>query len=113
MEGRGLVLYRLGDWQGSIAALEKTIALQRSESYWEGFILAMAHWQVGDKDRAKAYYVRSAAWLEEGVASNEYLRLRMLRDEAAALLGVMPSPGEVNSKDRPQVEGPGRVNPIE
>ena len=49
------------------------------------FVLAMAHWQLGDKDKAAQWYERAVGWMEKTRADGRILR--HVRAEAAALLG--------------------------
>jgi tetratricopeptide (TPR) repeat protein len=58
----GIARYRTGDWNGSIQALHKSMEIPRGESLCKGgdsrdwFFLAMAHWQLGEKDQARTWY---------------------------------------------------------
>jgi hypothetical protein len=52
----------------------------------EGFFLAMAHWQLGEKDKAREWFARSVQWMEKG--TKEDAELKRFRAEAAGLLGV-------------------------
>jgi tetratricopeptide (TPR) repeat protein len=85
----GTARYRTGDWPGAIADLEKAIGLRAPEvpiNAAEGFFLAMAHWQRGDKDRARQWFARSVKWMDNGLTENA--ELKRFRAEAAALLGI-------------------------
>ena len=54
--------YRLGHWQETIDAETKSIELQRNDGDpWQWLFLAMAHWQLGEKEAARKYYAQSAA----------------------------------------------------
>jgi serine/threonine protein kinase/tetratricopeptide (TPR) repeat protein len=60
----GWAHYRAGDWKASIAALEKSCALQddpKGGDCGQWFVLAMAHWQLGNKESARQWYDRAAA----------------------------------------------------
>jgi tetratricopeptide (TPR) repeat protein len=48
------------------------------------FFLAMAHWQLGNKDRGREFYTTAAAWMARFAGNNE--ELKRFRAEAAALL---------------------------
>ena len=53
------------------------------------FFLAMAHWQLGEKEKARQWHDRAAQWMDdnkEGVSNTE--ELRRFRAESAELLGV-------------------------
>jgi hypothetical protein len=84
----GTALYRTGDWKGAIPVLEKAIGLRKPDhpiNANEGFFLAMAHWQLGEKDKAREWFARSVKWMEKGMEDGE---LKRFRAEAAALLGI-------------------------
>jgi serine/threonine protein kinase/tetratricopeptide (TPR) repeat protein len=86
----GLGYYRAGDWKAAIAALEKSMELyaDKGEDAWrESFntlVLAMAHWHLGNKTEARAWYDRAVRWQERYQLRDE--ELLRLRAEAAALL---------------------------
>ncbi|MBI1914048.1 MAG: tetratricopeptide repeat protein [Planctomycetes bacterium] len=92
----GWAYYRAGAWKESIAALEKSIELDpvgADPAQW--LFLAMAHWQLGHKDKARQWYDRSVAWIDknkEVVEKQKAMRFVTaactLRAEAAKLLGV-------------------------
>jgi tetratricopeptide (TPR) repeat protein len=86
----GIARYRTGDWKGAVAELEKTIGQRRldahSDNAHDGFFLAMAYWQLGDKDRARQWFARSVQWMDKTVGENAVLKRD--RAEAAALLGI-------------------------
>jgi tetratricopeptide (TPR) repeat protein len=84
----GTVRYRSGDWRGAIADLEKAIGLRTSEyrlNAHEGFFLAMAYWQLGDKDKAHHWFAKSVQWMDQWRIENS--ELKGFRDEAAELMG--------------------------
>ncbi|MHC4672060.1 MAG: protein kinase domain-containing protein [Planctomycetota bacterium] len=92
----GTAYYRLGDWQAAVDAQEKCFGLQGPHA-WGMFYLAMAHWQLGDKDQARA-------WHEKGLKQKVNVRsynnavLYRLEIEAAKLLGIDE---EADGKDIP------------
>jgi tetratricopeptide (TPR) repeat protein len=49
----GAAQYRAGDWKEAIAALEKSMQLRQGGDSFDWFLLAMAHWQLGDKEKAR------------------------------------------------------------
>jgi serine/threonine protein kinase len=90
----GVALYRTGDWKGSISALEKSEALAPDKNLaFNGFFLAMAAWQLGQKDEARTWYDRAVAWMEKNQPHND--ELIRFRAEAAALLCVTELPNDV------------------
>jgi tetratricopeptide (TPR) repeat protein len=93
----GWAYYRSGAWEDSIAALEKSIELNPGGADADQWLfLAMAHWQLGHKDKAREWYDRSVTWLENNKEVVEKQRATRLvvadvwtfRTEAAKLLGV-------------------------
>jgi tetratricopeptide (TPR) repeat protein len=82
----GVAHYRAGDWKAAIAALEKSIRLRKGGDSFDWLFLAMAHWQLGEKDKARAWYDRAVQWMDKSPPKNE--ELRRFRAEAAELLGL-------------------------
>ncbi|MFN0056257.1 MAG: protein kinase domain-containing protein [Planctomycetales bacterium] len=54
----GWALYRTGDWKGSLEMLRMQPNGGESD-----FVRAMAHWQLGDQDEARACFDRGKEWL--------------------------------------------------
>src|SRR5262249_21231244 len=46
----GVASYRAGDWKAAISSLEKSMKLRKGGTSFDWFFLAMAHWQLGDKE---------------------------------------------------------------
>ena len=82
----GVAHYRAGDWKAAIAALEKSMELRKGGDSFDWFFLAMAHWQLGEKDKAREWYDRAVQWMDKNQPKNE--ELRRFRAEAAELLGL-------------------------
>jgi tetratricopeptide (TPR) repeat protein len=92
----GVAQYRAGDWGAARQALEKALQLKQGIDGWGWLYLAMAHWQLGHKEEARAGYDRAVRWGEQHKPAHaEFPRLR---EEAAALLGVR---GERDAKGAP------------
>jgi tetratricopeptide (TPR) repeat protein len=55
----GVAQYRHGEWQAAVASLEKANRLRQYgyEGFW--LYLAMAHWQLGEREAARACYDRA------------------------------------------------------
>jgi tetratricopeptide (TPR) repeat protein len=89
----GVAYYRTRDWKNAIMALEKTeeLAPGRYVAH-DGFFLAMAHWQLGEKQMAGQWYENAVEWMEKNDPENE--ELRRFRTEAEALLRVMEKKNE-------------------
>jgi superkiller protein 3 len=82
----GAAHYRAGDWKGAIDALEKSMELRNGGDSVDWFFLAMAHWQLGQKVKARDWYDRAVQWMEKNQAKNE--ELGRFRAEASELLGL-------------------------
>jgi tetratricopeptide (TPR) repeat protein len=97
----GVAQYRAGDWEAAIEALEKSMELSSNQNEsFDTIFLAMAHWQMGNKDEARKWYDRGVEWMEKNWPDNE--ELRRFRAEAAELLGIDASPPE--EKEEPSTE---------
>jgi WD40 repeat protein/Tfp pilus assembly protein PilF len=81
----GTAQFRAGDWRSAIWALEKSSAIKGCNSY-DDFFLAMARWQLGERDRAVRLYERAIRWMEQ--IEPESAELRRFRAEAAELLEI-------------------------
>ena len=82
----GAAQYRAGDWKAAKATLEKSTALGQGGDAFAWFFLAMAHWQLGQKEDARRWYDQAAKWMEKNNKNNA--DLRRFRVEAEELLGV-------------------------
>jgi superkiller protein 3 len=82
----GVAHYRAGDAKAAIATLHKSMELRRGGDGNDWFFLAMAHWQLGEKDKARELYDRAVEWMDKNQPKNE--NLRRFRAEAAKLLGI-------------------------
>jgi serine/threonine protein kinase/Flp pilus assembly protein TadD len=81
----GVAHYRAGDWKEAIEALTKSMELERGalESF-DTFFLAMAHWRLGEKAKARQWYDKAVQWMEKNDPDNG--ELRRFRAEAGELL---------------------------
>ena len=86
----GAAHYRAGDWKAAIAALQKCMALRSGGDSNDFFFLAMAHWQLGNKDQARKWYDRAVEWMEKN--KPRHAELLRFRAEAEALLGATTKP---------------------
>jgi tetratricopeptide (TPR) repeat protein len=82
----GVAHYRAGDWKAALAALEKSLELQKGGNSFDWFFLAMCHEKLGDKEKSRQWYDRAVEWMDKKQASNE--ELRRFRAEAAQVLGM-------------------------
>ena len=74
-------------WKDSIEALEKSCALEddpKGGGAFQWFFLAMAHWRLGDKDKARDFYDRAVGGTDKNQPGDE--TLPRFRAEAAELL---------------------------
>jgi serine/threonine protein kinase/TPR repeat protein len=97
----GVAQYRDGSWDDAIMSLTKAEELARDKYLaFNGFFLAMAHWQLDHKDEARKWYDRSVEWMDKNQPKNE--ELVRFRAEAEQLLSTTkPNPA---SKDSPQAD---------
>jgi Flp pilus assembly protein TadD len=83
----GVARYRAGDFEGAVAALQKFRELRTNDQEWGNpFFLAMAHSQLGEKDKAHQWYERGIKWMDAKAATSD--SLKRFRAEADELLGV-------------------------
>jgi eukaryotic-like serine/threonine-protein kinase len=61
----GLVRYRAGQWRESVTALEKAMALRKGGNSSDWIFLAMAHWQLGEKEEARNWYEKAVTELKK------------------------------------------------
>ena len=89
----GVAHYRNGNWRQAIDALNKSLDTNTHLSF-DGFFLAMAHWQLDEKDIAQEWFDKAKKWMDENDSKNaELIRFRA---EAEALMG---SDGDDDSPD--------------
>jgi tetratricopeptide (TPR) repeat protein len=106
----GVAHYRAGEWRASIQALEKSLELQtlnlealkmvaghvpqvqnqQPGTSFDFFFLAMAHWQLSDKDKAREWYQKGVQWMDKNAPRDE--ELRRFRAEAEDLLCIKDAP---------------------
>jgi tetratricopeptide (TPR) repeat protein len=87
----GVAHYRAGDWKAAVAALEKSMELQKGGDASDWLFLAMAHEKLGRRDEARKDYDRAVGWLEQNkvaLAKNKTQaeELSRFRSEAEELL---------------------------
>src|SRR5262249_39410648 len=83
----GVAQYRAGDLKSAIAALEKSETLAPGRyTGTNGFFLASAYWQLGDKEKARQRYAQAIEWMDKkNPTDRELLRFR---SEASESLGI-------------------------
>jgi tetratricopeptide (TPR) repeat protein len=82
----GAAQYRAGGYKDAIAALERSMAERQGGNSFDWFFVAMANWQLGNKDEARKWYERAVDWMEKNQAKNE--ELLRFRAEAKELIKV-------------------------
>jgi hypothetical protein len=87
-----LAEFRSGHWRESLAASERSLELKKGDDAFAWFLLAMAHWQLGEKDKASNWFNKAVDWAKRKAPGDT--ELRRLWSEAAKLLGV-PGPDAV------------------
>jgi tetratricopeptide (TPR) repeat protein len=69
----GVAQYRAGNWKGAIEGLQKSMELRNGGDSSDWFFLAMAQWQLGNKDDARKWYDKAVQWMEKNQPKNEEL----------------------------------------
>ena len=83
----GVAHYRAGDWKAAVEALEKSKELLGdTELSFNAFFLAMAHWQLDQKQEAHKWYDQAVAWMEKNKPQDE--ELKRFRAEAEDVLKI-------------------------
>jgi serine/threonine protein kinase/tetratricopeptide (TPR) repeat protein len=80
----GIAHYRASSHKAAIAALEKSMELRNGGDSSDWFVLAMAHWKLGEKDKAQEWHDKAVEWMDKNEPNNK--ELRRFRAEAAELL---------------------------
>jgi WD40 repeat protein/tetratricopeptide (TPR) repeat protein len=97
----GAALYRAGKWKQAVRTLEQN---DGANAAFDWLFLAMAHFRLGQAEKARAYLNKAVTWLDQVVPKNptlpssgqpldegNQLDLRILRQEAESLV---PRPTE-------------------
>jgi tetratricopeptide (TPR) repeat protein len=82
----GIARFRAGDWREAVEALETARELSGPRDNLDLFILAMAQWRLGDKEKARREYDEAVRALDKNRPGDA--APARSRDEAAALLGI-------------------------
>jgi serine/threonine protein kinase len=85
----GVMQYRAGKWDNSKAALEICLDLRPHGDGRAWFYLAMACWQLADREKAREHYQAALTWVHKNRPGN--LDLKRLRAEVDTLLAKEPS----------------------
>ncbi len=79
----GAAHYRAGNWKEVVTPLQKSLEL-RGDNSFDFFFLAMAHWQLGDKDQARKWCDQAVGWMDKNQPKDE--ELLRFRAEAEELM---------------------------
>jgi serine/threonine protein kinase/tetratricopeptide (TPR) repeat protein len=92
-----LAHHRAGNWTAALMVWPEQV----SGSSWQYFHIAMEHWEMGEKEQARAWYDLAVEWMDRYKPQEE--ALRGMRAEAAALMGVESpdSSAKISSLDGP------------
>jgi Flp pilus assembly protein TadD len=82
----GVAHYRAGEFKQAVQELEQSMQLGKGGTSEDFFFLAMAHWQLGNKEDAHKWYDHAVAWMGKNRPQNE--ELRRFRTEAEELLKI-------------------------
>jgi len=91
LQALGVVSYRNGDWQAAADALNESLRFSKAGNAASLFFLAMAHWQLGDKNQAAKCYDQAVQAMEKN-QPNQHALLRFRR-EGSALLQIQEEKG--------------------
>jgi serine/threonine-protein kinase len=80
----GVAYYRKGDDKAAITELEVAMRLRSGGDSLDWFFLAMAHWRLGDRDKARTWFDRAVQWMDKHKPHDD--ELRRFRAEAEAML---------------------------
>ncbi|MHB8974423.1 MAG: protein kinase domain-containing protein [Pirellulaceae bacterium] len=86
----GVAQYRTGDHKAALESLTKSMELRSGGNPCDWYFLTMAHWQLGNKDEARQWYDKAAAWMDKNKPNDE--ELLRFRAEAAELLATPIKP---------------------
>jgi hypothetical protein len=82
-----------------VESLTKSLALGDSGVAYNGFFLAMAHWQLGHPDESRDWYDKAVRWMTDNKSTdNELLRFQA---EAEQTLGIDAETSTQGTSDGP------------
>jgi tetratricopeptide (TPR) repeat protein len=80
----GVAHYRNGDAKAAVAELETSMRLREGGDSFDWFFLAMAHWRLGNRDKARAWFDQAVQWMDKHNPHDA--ELRRFRAEAEVML---------------------------
>jgi tetratricopeptide (TPR) repeat protein len=84
---RGLALYRAGDFHAALEALKRAVRLHAGGDSVDWFLLAMTYCRLGRQAEGRQWYDRALQWRADKNRVS-VVELRLLRNEAAQLIGI-------------------------
>ena len=95
----GVAQFRVGDFQTSVTTLQRSMELRAGDDVKAWFLLAMAHWQLDEKPRARDWFQKAVKWCEKYKSAGD--EIQRFWAEAAELLGeTPPAPRPTGSAER-------------
>ena len=93
----GVAQYRAGQWSAAIATLSWSMQIANGQlESFDTFFLAMAHWQLAEKEEARRWYAQAVGWMEQHLPNDD--ELRRFRVEAVALLALPESASPIKKE---------------
>jgi tetratricopeptide (TPR) repeat protein len=83
----GMAHYRNGDDKAAIANLKTAMSLREGGDSFDWFVLAMAHWRLGERDKARTWLNQAVEWMDRHRPHDD--ELRRFRAEAETLVTDM------------------------
>jgi outer membrane protein TolC len=81
----GVAQYRARQFQASIDTLQESMEEQSGGTAADWFYLAMAYWQLDQKEQAERWFTKASDWTETNEPNDQ--RLARLRAEVATMMG--------------------------
>jgi hypothetical protein len=82
----GVMFYEAELWRRAVRHFAKSAELRRGGQAFDWYYLAMAHWQLDEKEEARRWFEKAEQWTREHVKDDE--ELGKLREQAAAILAL-------------------------
>ena len=86
----GVAHYRAGEWQEAITALQKSMELRQGGDSADWFFLAMAHWQLDQKQDARIWLSKAIEWADAHAKNSA--EIQGFRAEAEKLINAATDP---------------------
>jgi Flp pilus assembly protein TadD len=83
----GVAHYRAGQLQEAVADFAKATDSRPRDNCMRQLFMAMAHWQLGDKEKGRELYSQAVEWLEKN-QPQDVEELRRFRAEAQTILNI-------------------------